>query len=148
MLSDISFCILCVCVRVHVRVCAVWGDIALASYFPTLFSIQIAKCTHIVFSFSGISVELNLFTTCRNFLYIMTTAKFCYFIQDKNIDNKTTKRKATWGFPIFRTDKPSFFRGLNYFLHFLFLQRRGKDEEGSRVVIDLKCDWPEKRFVL
>ena len=40
----------------------------------------------------------------------ITTAKSCCFIQDKNIDisNKTTKRKATWGFPIFlRTNHPS-----------------------------------------
>ena len=40
----------------------------------------------------------------------MTTAKSCCFIQDKNIDisDKTTKRKATWGFPIFlRTSHPS-----------------------------------------
>ena len=29
------------------------------------------------------------------------------------INNKTAKRKATWGFPIFRADKPSFFRGFN-----------------------------------
>ena len=45
MLSDITFCVLCVCVRVRVRVRvrAVWGDIALASYFPTLFTIQIAQ---------------------------------------------------------------------------------------------------------
>ena len=28
-----------------------------------------------------------------------------------DINNKTAKRKATLGFPIFRTDKPSFFRG-------------------------------------
>lgn len=34
------------------------------------------------------------------FLYKMTTAKPCSFIQDKNIDinNKTAKRKVTWGF--------------------------------------------------
>lgn len=35
---------------------------------------------------------------------------------DKNIDinNKKAKRKATtWGFPIFLTDKPSFFRGFD-----------------------------------
>lgn len=95
MLSDISFCVLCVCVRV--RVCAVWGDIALASYFPTLFTIQIAQVHPYCFLFCGISVELNLFTTCRKFLFIMTTDKFCCYIQDKNIDitNKTTKRKAT-----------------------------------------------------
>ena len=45
----------------------------------------------------------------------MTTAKSCCFIQDKNIDinNKTAKTKATWGFPIFRTDEPSFFKGFN-----------------------------------
>ena len=30
-----------------------------------------------------------------------------------DINNKTAKRKAMWGFPIFRTDKPSFFRGFN-----------------------------------
>ena len=43
----------------------------------------------------------------------MATAKSGCFIQDKNIDinNKTAKRKATWIFPIFQTDKPSFFRG-------------------------------------
>ena len=29
------------------------------------------------------------------------------------IDNKTAKRKATGGFPIFPADKPSFFRGFN-----------------------------------
>ena len=45
----------------------------------------------------------------------MTTAKSCCFIQDKNIEinNKTAKRKATWIFPIFWTDKPSFFRGFS-----------------------------------
>ena len=45
----------------------------------------------------------------------MTTAKSCCFIQDKNIEinNKTAKRKATWVFPMFRTDKPSFFRRFN-----------------------------------
>ena len=45
----------------------------------------------------------------------MTTAKSCCFIQDKNIEinNKTAKRKATWVFPIFRTDKPSFFLRFN-----------------------------------
>ena len=43
----------------------------------------------------------------------MTTAKSCCFIQDKDIDinkKKTAKRRATWGFPIFWTDKPSFFK--------------------------------------
>ena len=37
-----------------------------------------------------------------NFLYKMTTAKSCCFIQDKNIDKhyKTAKRKATWCFLI------------------------------------------------
>ena len=45
----------------------------------------------------------------RNVLYKMTTAKSCCFIQDKDIYKKTAKRKATWGFPIFWTDKPSFF---------------------------------------
>ena len=45
----------------------------------------------------------------------MTTAKSCCSIQDKNIDinKKTAKRKATWVFPIFRTDKPSSSRGFN-----------------------------------
>ena len=43
------------------------------------------------------------------FLYKITATKFWCFIQDKNVDinNKTAKRKATWSFPIFRTDKPS-----------------------------------------
>ena len=41
---------------------------------------------------------------CSNFLNKMMTAKSCCFIQDKNtgINNKTAKRKATWGFLIFR----------------------------------------------
>ena len=41
---------------------------------------------------------------CSNFLNKMMTAKSCCFIQDKSIDinNKTAKRKATWGFLIFR----------------------------------------------
>ena len=54
--------------------------------------------------------------TIANFLYKMTTAKSCCFIQDKNIDinDKTAKRKATSVFPIFRTDEPSFFGGFNY----------------------------------
>ena len=45
----------------------------------------------------------------------MTKVKTCCFIQDKNVDinNKTAKRKATWVFPIFRTDKPSFFLRFN-----------------------------------
>ena len=45
----------------------------------------------------------------------MRTAKSCCFFQDKNIEinNKTAKIKATWGFPIFHTDKPSFFREFN-----------------------------------
>ena len=51
MLSDISFCVLCVCVRV--RVCAVWGDIALASYFITLFTIQIAQVHPYCFLFNN-----------------------------------------------------------------------------------------------
>ena len=36
-------------------------------------------------------------------------------VREKNIyiNNKTAKRKATWGFPIFRTDNSSFFRGFN-----------------------------------
>ena len=40
---------------------------------------------------------------CSNFLNKMMTAKSCCFIQDKNtgINNKTAKRKATWGFPLF-----------------------------------------------
>ena len=30
-----------------------------------------------------------------------------------NSNNKTTKQKATWIFPIFRTVKPFFFEGFN-----------------------------------
>ena len=30
-----------------------------------------------------------------------------------NVNNKTAKTKTTEGFPIFRTDKPSFLRGFN-----------------------------------
>ena len=41
---------------------------------------------------------------CSTFFNKMMTDKSCCFIQDKNIDinNKTAKRKATWGFLIFR----------------------------------------------
>ena len=47
----------------------------------------------------------------RNVLYKMTRAKSCCFIQDKDIyKKKKAKRRATWGFPIFWTDKPSFFK--------------------------------------
>ena len=30
-----------------------------------------------------------------------------------DLNNKKAKRKAMWRFPIFRTDKPSFLRGIN-----------------------------------
>ena len=36
-------------------------------------------------------------------------------------DKKTAKRKVTWGFPIFRMDKPSFFRGINVVIFYLVL---------------------------
>ena len=54
-------------------------------------------------------------TQVINFLYKTTTAKSCCFTQDKNINinDKTAKTKAICGFPILRTDKPSFFRGFN-----------------------------------
>lgn len=35
------------------------------------------------------------------------------FDHHKHIKNKTAKIKATWGFLIFRLDKPSFFRGFD-----------------------------------
>ena len=48
------------------------------------------------------------------FLYKMTTSKSCYYIQKKfNNNNNTANTKATWGFPIFRTEKPSFFRAFS-----------------------------------
>ena len=41
---------------------------------------------------------------CSTFFKKVMTDKSCCFTQDKNIDinNKTAKRKATWGFLIFR----------------------------------------------
>ena len=35
------------------------------------------------------------------------------FDNHKHKNNKTAKIKATWSFPIFRLDKPSFFRGFD-----------------------------------
>ena len=35
------------------------------------------------------------------------------FDHHKHTKNKTAKIKATWGFLIFRLDKPSFFRGFD-----------------------------------
>ena len=46
-------------------------------------------------------------------------------------DNKTTKRKATWGFPIFRTDKPSVFRGFNVVIFYLVLRSLFDEAEGE-----------------
>ena len=43
----------------------------------------------------------------------MTTSKSCYFIQIKFNNNETANKKATWDFPIFRTEKPSFFRAFS-----------------------------------